>query len=220
MSATYSVSSGEKIAFKTGKDSEEFRKIWDEIAALSPNNISDKYIESYELFDDANNDTLAFVDDADENGKWRIAVNVGARKNESLREQKATLVHELGHIITLNRSQVVKANSCPNLDLAEGCANANSYVNTFYNKYWKGVKAPATFSASKFVTEYAATEPVEDLAESFAFFVMEKDQDKLGNEVKDQKIKHFYQFPDLVAIRAEMREALGRDIVRARKLAN
>ncbi len=220
LTVEYNVKSGETLVFKTGQEKEEYRKIWTEIADLSPDKMSDEYIETFGIFSDAKSDTLAYVDDQDNNGKWRVVVNIAAHKESSLREQKATIIHELGHILTLNRGQLSTNESCQNLALEEGCANQGSYLNTFYNKFWKGFKAEAKaeFDADKFVTEYAASNVTEDAAESWAFFVMDKDAENLGDSKKEQKIKHFYSFPELVSIRQDMRKVLGREIVRAKKL--
>lgn len=216
--ASYKVSKGENISLASGTDTKDYKDLWREIAELAPNTISDIYIETYEVYDDAQSDTLAFVDDADQNGKWRIVVNLAGRRDSTAREQKATLIHELAHIITLNTNQVnPNQNTCSTYELSEGCANKTSYIYTFYDRFWKGVSVPATYSKDMFVSEYAASEPVEDLAETFAFFVLEKDKDKLGNQVKDQKMKMLYTYSELVQMRKDMREVLGRDIVRARK---
>ena len=68
LKAEYAVSKGEIITLQTGKDSTEYQNIWGEIKDLSPDSLSDKYIEQYQVFDNKNDDTLAFVDDEDGNG--------------------------------------------------------------------------------------------------------------------------------------------------------
>ena len=95
------------------------------------------------------------------------------------------------------------------------CAIKNSAINIFWSKFWKGVQEPE-FDQNKFVTEYAATSETEDFAETFAFFVLEKDSG-FGNSIKDQKIKSLYSHPELVEIRKQMRSTLVRDVIRARK---
>jgi hypothetical protein len=215
--ASYSVTTGEKITLESGKDSEDNEKIWEDIAALSPDWLSNKYIETYEVFDSSNDDTLAFVDDEDGNGKWRVAVNLAGHKSSNEREQKSTLIHELGHIISLNSSQVnpqIDAENCKNFHLDEGCANPDSVVNNFKNTFWKNTDKQE-FDENKFVTEYATTNEVEDLAESFAFFVL--GNKSTGANEKEQKINFFYNFPQMIDIRNEMRNVLAKDIVRARK---
>lgn len=214
--ASYAVTTGEQITLKSGKDSEVYRDIWNNIKSLSPDDLTDKYIETYEVYNNPNDDTLAFVDDDDGNGKWRISINLAGYKSSTERENKTTIIHELGHIISLNTSEVdPNVANCVNLKLDEGCANKGSAINAFWNNYWKGVTNPQ-YDENKYVDEYATTDVTEDFAETFAFFVLGKQED-LGDSVKDQKIKLFYSFPDLVAIRTEMRNNMSKDIIRARK---
>lgn len=216
--ATYKVNSGESISLVSGDDAAEYRKIWQDIAALSPDSLSNTYIETYEIFNSPSDDTLAFVDDEDGNGKWRVAVNLAGHKSSNEREQKATFIHELGHIITLNSSQVnpnIDKENCNNFHIDEGCANSNSFVNSFKNTFWKGL-SEQIFAEDRFVTEYASTNEVEDMAESFAFFVLSS-RDTSGLE-KGEKINFFYSYPELVNVRDTMRNSLSKDIVRARKV--
>lgn len=213
--ANYTVSRTEKVALTSGKDEDEYRSIWARISQLSPNDLSDRYISEYQVFDNPEDDTQAFVDDADGDGRWRIAVNLSGYRVSDPKERSATLIHELGHIITLNTSQVVPGvDQCHTYTIDEGCAKANSYLNLFVSRFWKNEPQPV-YDPTKFVTEYAATNDVEDLAESFAFFVLEKG----GGDatLRDQKLKFLATHPDLVSIRAQMRMVLTKDIIRARK---
>ncbi len=131
LQAEYAVRAGEKIILESGKDNEKFRKIWTEIAELSPDNLSNTYIEKYQVFDNENDDTLAFVDDEDGNGKWRVAVNLAGYNTSRERENKSTFIHELAHIISLNSAQVsssIDENACNTFYLDEGCTKNNSYL--------------------------------------------------------------------------------------------
>jgi hypothetical protein len=60
------------------------------------------------------------------------------------------------------------------------------------------------------VTEYAASNPSEDLAESFTAFVLQEKPTKstVGFIHSDQKILFFYDFPELVEIRDFIRSNL------------
>ncbi len=228
--AEYSVNKAENLTLKTGKDTEENKQIWKHVSGISPGAFTDKYIETFQVFNDTKTDTLAFVDDEDQNGKWRVAVNLAGYKSFTLRERNLTIVHELGHVITLNQDQVsanVDEESCKNYFIDEGCAITNSYLNNFVSKFWtlaeilKNKKEKSEFSSSlykkdKFITEYAATNPVEDMAESFAYFVIDKKSE--STEIKDQKYNHFYTFPELLKVREDMKKGIITDIVRARKL--
>jgi hypothetical protein len=69
------------------------------------------------------------------------------------------------------------------------------YLEDFHEKY-----------ADRFVSDYAATSPAEDLAETFMVFVL---QDKPeGNLIRDQKVRFFYDFPKMVAVRDHARQYL------------
>lgn len=221
--AEYSVASGERISLTKGKDNEKYKSIWQEISDLSPDSLSDNYIDTFQIFENNSDDTLAFVDDEDMDGKWRVAVNLSGYNSSTERENKSTFIHELAHIISLNSSQVnpnIEKNDCNTFHVDEGCAKSSSYLNIFQSKFWAGQNKNAQggleFSKDKFVTEYASTNEVEDLAESFAFFVLSSEglDDSLE---KNQKINSFYNYSELVSMRKDMRKVLSADIVRAKK---
>ena len=64
-------------------------------------------------------------------------------------------------------------------------------VEQFYEKY-----------PEQFTREYAATNIHEDLAESFEHFVLEPKPS--GDGVVEQKIRFFYDFPELIELRQTM----------------
>lgn len=211
----YTISAGEKATKKQGTDLPEYKQIWEEVAELAPNTLSDTYLETFEVFDDSNSDIAAFVADEDGNGKRHMAVNLAIHKNSDIKEQKATLIHELSHIITLNNNQFMKPSSqCPQYETDEWCTKASSYLNQFYQKFWKGLSNPA-YSSSNFVTEYATTSTEEDIAESFAFFVLESNHS--NNNTRNQKVHFFNTFPELVTMRQEMRSVLTKYAIRLKK---
>jgi hypothetical protein len=72
------------------------------------------------VFSDEQDDTIAFVVDDDGDGKRHIAVNLPIHQASDLKEQKATLIHELSHIITLNHDQMIASpNMCPSYETDE-----------------------------------------------------------------------------------------------------
>ena len=54
----------------------------------------------------------------------------------------------------------------------------------------------------QFISEYAATNPVEDIAESWTEFVMRPKP--IGTSIADKKVLFFYEYPELVQIRGEI----------------
>ncbi len=158
------------------------------------------------------------VDTYDKQGKYK-----------NINEFISTLIHEYAHILTLNHTQVehvadgVQWIECERsyIIVDEGCAKPSSYITMFSNQFWSEELRDQAYQAAEennsedfaydlfdrqpnhFVTEYAATNEAEDIAESFSLFVL---QDKpTGNLVKDQKILFFYAYPELVSLRNHMR---------------
>jgi hypothetical protein len=64
-------------------------------------------------------------------------------------------------------------------------------MKLFYEKY-----------KSRFVREYASTNPVEDIAESWTAFILRPTPQ--NDTVADQKINFFYKFPELVELRYQI----------------
>ncbi len=111
----------------------------------------------------------------------------------------------------------------------EGCANPKSYINLFYQRFWSDIYSEydkaVNFAETdeeyydnaaefydkyqdRFVSEYAATNPGEDIADTFAFFVLK--EKPMGESIADQKVRFMYQFPQLVEMRQYIRSQLAR----------
>jgi Mlc titration factor MtfA (ptsG expression regulator) len=88
----------------------------------------------------------------------------------------------------------------------EGCLKKESYLYKFWREFWKGNYSENELdtdgyaeehyqkSPDKYVTEYAATNPAEDFAESFMFFIAE---DNYGNKkIAGKKVDFFRQYPE------------------------
>ncbi len=116
-------------------------------------------------------------------------------------------------------------NTCKNLFLQEGCAKEKSYINQFHNAFWKQIEQEWTekkveeseevqmqFFKEKqdeFVSEYGTTNVAEDIADTFTAFILQDSKKvKEGTELKYKKIAFFYQFPELVKMRAEVLSGL------------
>lgn len=115
--------------------------------------------------------------------------------------------------------------SCKTYFDGDSCALPDSYLFAYYTTFWKNIikdhptsaAVPPTNMddavtafynkyANQFLTEYAATNPEEDMAESFVFFVV---QDKpTGNSITDQKMKFYWKYPELIVFRTFIRNRL------------
>ena len=93
----------------------------------------------------------------------------------------------------------------------------DSLLNQFYQTFWKDYvleEFPTKYSfyvrnQDAFVSDYAATNPAEDIAETFRVFVMEKKP--TGNTIRDKKVQFLYDWPGYPELRKEIRKSLQLD---------
>ena len=115
-----------------------------------------------------------------------------------------------------------EASACPVYFPGEGCSQVYSYINAFFNQFWADIheewqdinlieEDDTYYDAlddfyykyeDRFVTDYAPTNPEEDIAEAFAFFVLSPRSN--GNTIAEEKILFFYGYPELVGLRNEI----------------
>ncbi len=150
-----------------------------------------------------------------------------------------TLIHEFAHILTLENDQVPPdyealelaaqgsddyseiAETCETYYTGEGCALPQAYINSFFFRFWEDIyeelpeeddedELVAFYEAyaDQFVSEYAATNPGEDIAESFTLFVLQ--DSPAERTIAAEKVRFFYDYPELVQIRQMIRAELAR----------
>ncbi len=131
-----------------------------------------------------------------------------------------TLVHEYAHYLTLNEQQVEYTNDFSvDLYCEEGLiARKDSLLTDFYLRFWQEFIIDDAYetsyhfylrNSSAFVSDYAATNASEDIAETFRVFVLE---DKpTDNSVAAQKVMFFYERPRYVELRNTIRQNLDLD---------
>lgn len=216
------------IIKSTLKESElkQYQILWDDIKkALSDELLAD--VDSFMVYTDGIDETLAFVNYfGDRAERWYLAVDVqDSYSKQGLAEDfYFTMIHELGHVITLADEQVdYNEPAVYGVYFEEDMsAKEDSYLNQFYHRFWKDIYEDGLLSQlpenekdascfyfrheSEFPTEYGSTILTEDICEAFAYFVL---YDKpLGNTIKEQKIRFFYEFEELVKIRKDIRKNL------------
>lgn len=122
--------------------------------------------------------------------------------------------------------QIEKGAACTYYFTGTGCSYEDSYINAFYNRFWVDLEeewsvidvmqydedASLEYYAAlyafykkyqdQFVDDYSVTHPTEDIAESFTYFVFSPKPS--GNSIKEQKIKFFYEYPELVQLRSDI----------------
>jgi hypothetical protein len=95
--------------------------------------------------------------------------------------------------------------------------NSHSYLNDFIEKYWddaeylEKVRSEEIYAyddvPDSFITEYAETNPGEDIAESFTYFILRAKP--TGNTIADDKLRFFYNYKQLDSLRKQIRTNLA-----------
>lgn len=233
ISATYDVDKDKKLtvnekgeAFTPDKE-KTHKMLWQQALKLIPD-AYEPMIKQLEISSDGTDGVLASVAPISEPIKdWVLQLDHKDLMKNGKIDHKSfadTVVHEFGHILTLSANQMQENGRSvgETYETEEGITKEKAYLNQFYQKFWKSMadqvkqlenvedeEAYMAFFdkyADHFVTEYAATSPEEDIAESFMRFVLDPKPE--GNTVADQKVKFFYQFNELVNMRDEIRKGL------------
>lgn len=121
-----------------------------------------------------------------------------------------------------------KEKACTEFFVPEGCSYKHAYINQFFQKFWSNkyqkfqeiqsidndddyyAQTDAFYEKykSEFITDYAATNPGEDIAETFAFFVTQPKPES-SKLIKHAKVLFMYDFPELVSLRDGIRKRLA-----------
>jgi hypothetical protein len=212
--------------------------IWLTFTSLIPEK-NRSFVTEFAILSDGSNNILAGVSPTYDNPQeWTLKVD--PLDAVDLNSLHYSILHEYGHLLTLNASQVPPdeqvfyhpddsaiykeaVDSCPRYFTGEGCSNSGSYMNEFFNRYWSSfytewqmtqgqeTRQDLLFDfysarADQFLTSYAATNPEEDIAESWAFFLLSPKPEPIT--IANQKILFFYEYPELVTLRQEIRNRL------------
>jgi hypothetical protein len=186
------------------------------------------------IFTDGVNKTLGAVEQTSDPQHWMLEMDIEDAGN--MADLSTTLIHEFAHLLTLNETQVQtdyavlnhpddqaiydqEALVCPAYFMYEGCSKPESYINTFFSRFWgnmfdewKSINAETDENirerkldnfyqeyADRFVSKYAVTSPEEDIAESFMFFIFSPKPSP--EDMAAQKILFFYEYPELASLR-------------------
>jgi len=219
------------------KDFAAHEEIWKYFTRLIP--VEQRaLLDSFSIITDGKYNILAAVNQSDRDPyKWELNVDFADAKEKNI--LTFTLLHEFGHLLTLNADQE-KVNlaiyhnpgddtiykrevaACPQYFTGEGCSNPDSYINQFFDRFWTDFYAEwqkideiknedtrqnqldgfyKTYQ-DQFLTDYAPTSPAEDIAESWAFFILApKPED---TSIANEKLLFFYEYPELIQLRAQI----------------
>jgi hypothetical protein len=152
---------------------------------------------------------------------WIMKINILSL--EDAQYLSGASVHEYGHYLTLNITQRDKERNksgyCKQKPLYF-CQTPDSYLNLFYLEFWEDIypewadidQDSTSYEntirmfyekyKNRFINDYAATDPIEDVAESWTAFVLEPVP--AGDTVAEQKARFFSKFPELVQLRYQI----------------
>lgn len=198
-------------------------EVWDLWVRLIGADAAGESISQFRAGDSDTSDTLAYVYQDENPQFFTLAVNLATADDEQL--MVATLVHEYAHVFSFGPGEFdAAAQSCETFEVIEGCAEPDSYLWAFYDAFWAGyAEHPDVDNVDPdiaydfyleheedFVSDYAATNIGEDFAESFMTFVLEEDWS--ADTVTGAKLEFFTDYPELVALREQMRAAAADEL--------
>jgi hypothetical protein len=178
-------------------------------------------ISEFIIFTDGVDNVIGATDEADIPDTWTLELDI--LDSEDLPLLATTLVHEFGHMLTLNDQQLdYETSTCSTYETLDGCSADDSYINDFYDAFWTDIYDEWEANVltadgevdedevynfydqypDQFLTDYAPTGPEEDIAESWIYFVM--GPKPAGDTIAEQKILFFYDYPELVTLRQQI----------------
>ncbi|ANQ48605.1 hypothetical protein MY04_1228 [Flammeovirga sp. MY04] len=216
----------------------EGKKYWSYIMSVLPHDLINEYVVRFRLYTDGIQDDLGgFNSMSESNKEWTIEFDIAdmdlnSENPDYVEDYQHTLIHEFGHLISLNASQMQPTEDEYQDDskgylTSEGYAIKGSYMDKYIKAFWgddilfewdkiaaiknenKRVRKLQNFYYkydNEFVSDYACESPEEDFAESWTFFVL-CDISEPKN-VKEDKVIFFHQFPELVEYRKKIRSKL------------
>ncbi|MFC5046965.1 putative zinc-binding metallopeptidase [Aquimarina hainanensis] len=207
------------------KDTQKHMEIWSLVKKIVPPSYLKKMNE-FIIYAGEANGTAGYVYETKKDlSTWRMGIAIDFAYDGGFNangELAYTIIHEFGHILTLDNSQLdssTSSDNCTNFFPGEGCAKNDAYINVLYNKFWKDIwnayKDAQNDESQKqefynmyqdrFVTAYASTNPGEDIAEVFATFVT-KDKRDSNSSIASQKINLMYEYNELIRLRDFIRK--------------
>jgi hypothetical protein len=157
--------------------------LWNTFVDIAGTSFVTAHISEFRIYNDIHSKVSAFVEEKPDR-TWIIGFNREGKDIALIHDSEAIidlLLHEYAHIVFFEEK---------NIDA------------DFAKKFWKNSSSKA-YSTERFVSEYAATNKDEDLVESFVVFVTDDKPTEKG--LKYDKIRFFYNYPELIELRSELR---------------
>lgn len=214
-------------------------EVWRLFVRLIPPGQRD-FVSGFAIFTDGRENYLAGVSQSDRSPyQWDLNVDIFDSTDKITLTY--TLLHEHGHLLTLNQDQVEVSlpvyenpddeniyasalSECPRYFTGEGCSQPDAYLSEFFDRFWVDLydewrvideeeserardrllnRFYNTYQ-DQFLTDYAPTSPAEDIAEAWAFFILQPKPELTS--ISSEKILFFYEYPELVELRMNILE--------------
>jgi len=197
------------------------RAYFDRVFALFPTAYDQKIIQVI-VFDGETSPYDAFVETVPpQHEKWLYAVSNDIIDDPLAEWNTELIIHELAHLVAYETILNVPKYTyiCEAYFLRHGCPTSDSYLRAYVRTFWSvadlqradhfaiATEAAGEYFAhhqTEFVSEYAATSPEEDFAESFMHFMLGK---SVTGKVAQEKITFFAQYKKFSTLREVLNQA-------------
>lgn len=203
----YSTLGGTLTLIGGGRGGQEHEEVWDMFTSIVGVSVGD--VSEYRIYSDADANFDAFVDTVGVRGTWILGVNFYDLDlgRESEREALTDLlIHEYAHML-MHEYPTVATDFNDSFWNSEDLAHARSVLNASPSRRDALVSGYYETHSQDFVSEYAATDPLEDVTESFVAFVQGNGW-RAGNTKEAQKANFFYAYPAFVQIKERLEGSL------------
>ena len=201
----------------------EYQKYFARVFDLFPSEYDEKVVRLL-IYDGEDTAFDAYVETIPPaHSHWLYAAREAIVNDADSVQSAELIVHELGHIISYEEILGLPKpaiTNCESYFSVHGCPAENSYLRQFVDSFWTAsdlkraerfAKAGDDFESAyvyydshknNFVTNYAASSPEEDFADSFMFYVM--GEPVKGGSTARQKVDFFKRYPHFVSVREEI----------------
>lgn len=215
---------------------------WNVFYNMFPKRITQKYIKKLVLITDGEDEKTGALGALNEsNTEWQLVldpidVDFTSKDKTRISQSIYTLVHEFGHLLTLNNTQIkpkpktkIKQESDEPYITLEGITVKKSYLNKFVNEFWDGsllkewdfIQKTYCYTEQKSCLEKLYGLYKDNYTDFLTDYAAESPEEDiaeswtgfvLGERVKrprtiaEKKINFFYQFEELVYYRKIIRK--------------
>lgn len=175
-------------------------------------------ISQFMVFNGADTTFAAYVETvAPQHETWQYAIHQDMLAWPNSVDNTELIVHELAHIISYEEVIGIPkpaTQKCDEYFATFGCPLANSYLSQFVKYFWTDVDLDRALrftnansfdeislyydnNKTKYVTEYAASSPEEDFAETFTYFMLDLPVSGEGAQNKHDFFESYKELEDI-----------------------